>query len=93
MFLATHPRLTCLLLDILSLSLSQSTDSREKIEESKIEDIELIVLSNHCLSLRLKINDTNITSCFTITRIIEARIMEVYSKDRKNRIENVGMEK
>lgn len=68
MFLATHPRLTCLLLDILSLSLSQSTDSREKIEESKIEDIELIVLSNHCLSLRLKINDTNITRLLELSK-------------------------
>lgn len=77
MFLATHPRLTCLLLDILSLSLSQSTDSREKIEESKIEDIELIVLSNHCLSLRLKINDTN------ITRLLELSKLELWRFIRK----------
>ena len=69
MFLATHPRLTCLLLDILSLSLSQSTDSREKIEESKIEDIELMVLANHCLSLRLKINDTNITRLLELSKL------------------------
>ena len=78
MFLATHPRLTCLLLDssidspadILSLS-------REKIEESKIEDIELIVLSNHCLSLRLKINDTN------ITRLLELSKLELWRFIRK----------
>ena len=83
MFLATHPRLTCLLLDssidspadILSLS-------REKIEESKIEDIELIVLSNHCLSLRLKINDTNI--CVQVaSRLLELSKLE---KNRRSRI-------
>ena len=82
MFLATHPRLTCLLLDILSLSLSQSTDSREKIEESKIEDIELIVLSNHCLSLRLKINDTNI--CVQVaSRLLELSKLELWRFIRK----------